>query len=119
MKETRRDHDSARVSASAASAVVSRSAENSYAAPTRTSQPGEVAEEGRAEAARGGHGADVSIVRADPTTAIDPSPSQIVDSEAGWKRTPESHGRAPPIYSLSDLNRTKYTQKIHQKLLST
>ncbi len=78
MKETRRDHDSARVSASAASAVVSRSAENSYAAPTRTSQPGEVAEEGRAEAARGGHGADVSIVRADPTTAIDPSPSQIV-----------------------------------------
>ena len=78
MKETRRDHGSARVSASAASAAVSRSAENSYAAPTRTSQPGEVAEEGRAEAERGGHGADVSISRADPTTATDPSPSQIV-----------------------------------------
>ena len=57
---------------------MSRSAENSYAAPTRTSQPGEVAEEGRAEAERGGHGADVSIARADPTTATDPSPSQIV-----------------------------------------
>lgn len=78
MKETRRDHGSARVSASAASAAVSRSAENSYAAPTRTSQPGDVAEEGRAEAERGGHGADVLIARADPTTTIDPSSSQIV-----------------------------------------
>ena len=79
MKESGRGEDpapSAVVSGASASPSIPDLASRN-AAPALTSQPGEVAEDDRAEAARGTHGAAGPIALVDPNETIDPPISKI------------------------------------------